>query len=204
MFFDMLCLEKQRLRVTHMKIRTLTFIISIFIFLLLLGCSANETSIEKVEANDTAEHSSEKEERNASKTDEENIKQLTIGESVKFEETTITFNEARIEPGGEFEKPTNDNFLIANLTAVNNSKDQEFVMSSLLNVELEDAKGNTYSATILTEAGDQFDGSVEPGETMTGDIPFDVSNSDQYELHFSNPFQSGEATWIIDADELVN
>src|SRR5690625_5867303 len=123
MFFDMLCLEKQRLRVTHMKIRTLTFIISIFIFLLLLWCSANETSIEKVEANDTAEHSSEKEERNASKTDEENIKQLTIGESVKFEETTITFNEARIEPGGEFERPTNDNFLIANLTAVNNSKE---------------------------------------------------------------------------------
>lgn len=186
-----------------MKTWALKFIIITFIFLLVVGCSANETSIEKVEANDTKEHSSEKE-NEASGTAEENIKQLNIGEAVKFEETTITLNEARFEPGGEFEKPTNDNFLIVNLTAENNSKDQEFVMSSLLNVELEDADGNTYSATILTEAGDQFDGSVEAGETMTGDIPFDVFNSDQYELHFSNPFQAGEATWIIDADELVD
>lgn len=189
----------------HMKTWTYQLII-IILSILIIGCEENETSIEKVEEDEVEEASKsniEEESETASISDED-VTQLAIGEAVKFEETTITLNEARLEPGGEFEKPKNDHFLVVNLTAKNNSPEQEFIVSSLLNVELVDADNNTYSATILTEgAGDQFDGGVDAGETMTGDIPFDVLQSDIYELHFTNPFQTGEATWIIESDDLI-
>lgn len=64
-------------------------------------------------------------------------------------------------------------------------------MSSIMNVELKDAEGYSYSTTILTEGTKgQFDGSIEPGGKLKGEIPFDVPKSDNYELHFSNPFKS--------------
>jgi|SRR5690625_363128 len=190
-----------------MRTRTIKLFITFLLIFLVVGCKDNETSIKKAEKEDQTEEGSEDAETGENETTSskvDNLDQLKIGEAITFEETTITLNEARLEPGSEYEKPNNDHYLVVNLTAENNSSDQEFIMSSLLNVELKDDNDNAYSATILTEgAGEQFDGDVKAGDTMTGDIPFDVLQSDTYELYFSNPFDSGEAIWLIDSEDLI-
>lgn len=189
-----------------MKKWTYNLLFILLLSLLLQGCGDNETAIEKTmntgQEDDTSEQNLESENNNTNSGDED-MTQLAIGESVQFEETTITLNDVRLEKGSDLEKPKNDYFLIATLTAENHSADQEVIISSLLNVKLIDGEKNTYSAAILTEGVDDYlDGSLDAGEKMTGDIPFDVPESDSYDLHFTNPFQKGEAVWIIDPSEL--
>lgn len=143
-----------------------------------------------------------KEDKKDKAEEKEETENLAIGDSVDFDGITLTLNEARIESGGELDKPQKVQFIVVNLTAENN-KDKEQTMSSILNVELKDADGYSYTTTILTEGIQaQFDGTIEPGGTLKGEIPFDVSKSDTYELHFSNPFKSGKAIWKIPADRL--
>src|SRR5699024_5309556 len=109
---------------------------------------------------------------------------------------------ARIEPGGDFDEPENEQFVVVNLTAENKS-DEEANVSSMMNVELYDEEGYSYSTTILMEGTKgQFDGSIPTGKKLRGEIPFDVPASETYELHFSDPFQSGKAIWTIDAGDL--
>lgn len=166
---------------------------------LIMGLAAcGDADVEKVEA-DTNSTSDTGSEPKKEKPTEQSLK---IGESVNFDGLIITLNEARIEPGGEFDNPDNDQFLVVNLTA-ENTTDTEQTVSSVMNVELKDAEGYSYNTTIMLEGVKaQFDGSVEAGGKLRGEIPFDVPNSDEYSLSFSNPFKSGKAIWVIPASEL--
>ncbi|API91706.1 hypothetical protein J32TS6_40720 [Virgibacillus pantothenticus] len=170
------------------------FILLSFALLLsfiLVACE--EAEVKKADADDKTEKSSK---------EKSETQELAIGETVEFDGMKITLNEARIEPGGEFDEPQEDQFIVVNLTAENNTE-KEQVMSSIMNVELKDADGYSYSTTILTEGTKaQFDGNVEAGGKLRGEIPFDVAKSDSYELHFSDPFKSGKAIWKIPADKL--
>lgn len=168
-----------------------------FFMIALLAISlaaCGEAEISKV---DDGDDSTDQKEEN--KSEEQN---LQIGDSVNFDGLKITLNEARIEEGGEFDEPENDQFVVVNLT-VENTTDEEQVVSSILNVELKDSENYSYSTTILLEGTKgQLDGSVEPGGSLRGDIPFDVPQSEEYQLHFSDPFKSGKAIWIIPSSEL--
>lgn len=189
-----------------MKKFQFTALFSVLLLILFLG-ACGESSIEKAEGEadseaqaedtDTKDDSDEAEED-----DEPDTENLSTGETVNFDGVDITLNEARTESGGEFDEPENDQFVVVNLTAENNT-DDEVTMSSMMNVELYDDEGYSYSTTILTEGTKgQFDGDVPAGKKLRGEIPFDVPESGEYELHFSNPFQSGKAIWKLDADEL--
>lgn len=163
------------------------------LLLLLLLAACGEAEVSKVGDNDSAS----KEEKEAPKE-----QRLAIGDTVNFDGLNITLNEVRIEPGGEFDQPENAKFLVVNLTAENKTEEEQ-VVSSVMNIELRDTEGYSYNTTILMEGTKgQFDGTLQPGGNLRGEIPFDVPDSDQYELHFSNPFKSGTAIWVIPADQL--
>src|SRR5699024_11085269 len=136
-----------------MRTQIIQLMIAFLLIFLVTECKDNETSIKKAVKEDQNKAGSENaltEKNETTDSEDDNHEQLKNGEAITVEETTITLNEARLEPGGEYEKPNNDHYLVVNLTAENNSADQEFIMSSLLNVELKDEEGNAYSATILT------------------------------------------------------
>src|SRR5699024_2147273 len=102
----------------------------------------------------------------------------------------------------DFDTPDNDQFLVANLT-VENTTDEEKLISSLIYFELKDDEGYSYSATFLIEGTKgQLDGSIPAGDKLRGEIVFDVSDSDEYKLHFDEPFSTGKATWIFSNDEI--
>lgn len=172
-----------------------------FLFFLLTACG--ESEIEKVDSKTTDESTEENSNETTEKKEAPETQNLSIGDTVDFDGVKLTLNEARIEPGGEFDQPQNDQFIVVNLTAENTTEEEQ-VISSIINVELKDSEGYAYSTTFLTEGiKAQLDGSIEPGGTLRGEIPFDVPTSDTYELHFSNPFTSGKAIWKIPSDQLV-
>ncbi|HLS35811.1 MAG TPA: DUF4352 domain-containing protein [Bacillota bacterium] len=193
--------------------RILGFLLSVVFVFGLAAC--DEAEVEKVDNNNENETTSEENngedneanneneaENNSNNVEENEDEDLQVGDTVNFDGLEITLNEVRNEPGGEFDEPDEDLFVVANLT-VENTTDEEETVSSILNVELRDDEGYTYSTTILMDGTKgQLDGSVEPGGTLRGEIPFDVPESDTYELHFSNPFKSGKAIWTFSFDEL--
>lgn len=187
-----------------MASRTYLFISFILCFLLATGCGISSSSdqpelAKEEEEIQKTEHATNKDE---SDTNNENNLDLSLGEEAIFNDVTITLHSAKVVPGNDYEVPNNDYFLVVHLTA-NNGSDEDFIMSSLLNVSLADNDGQTYSATVLTDgAGEPFDGDVKQGDTLDGDIPFDVFESDVYRLHFTDPFQSGEAIWVIEKEDL--
>lgn len=127
---------------------------------------------------------------------------LKVGDSADLNGLVVTLNEARLEQGSEYDTPENAKFIVVNLTAQNNTKEDQTI-SSIMNVELKDADGYTYTTTILMEGTKgQFDGTVAPGDMLRGEIPFDVPESDTYELSFSDPFSSDRAVWVIPNSEL--
>ncbi|CDQ41468.1 hypothetical protein M948_20775 [Virgibacillus sp. CM-4] len=179
--------------------KVLFFSFTMMLIFMLAACG--ESEIKEADADTDTESakddSAEEKEKEKPKTQE-----LAIGDAVEFDGMKITLNEARIEPGGDFDEPQEEQFVVVNLTAENNTEEEQ-TMSSIMNVELKDADGYAYTTTILTEGVKaQFDGSIEPGGTLRGEIPFDVPKSDSYELHFSNPFKSGKAIWKIPSDQL--
>lgn len=189
---------------TLKKLLFVFFTVLMMVFL----TACDEADVEKVDSeSDTEENESgtneASEDDNSEEPPEAETTNLAIGDSVDFNGLIITLNEVRIEPGGEWDEPSEEQFVVVNLTAENTTDEEESV-SSLMNVELKDAESYSYNTTILTEGiKGQFDGSIEPGGTLRGEIPFDVPVSDFYELHFSNPFQSGKAIWKISAEQLA-
>lgn len=183
--------------------------------LVLLLTACGESEIESVdsdaESNDTeSEEPAETEDtdddeagEDGEDTSDNDTQNLAIGDSVNFNGLIITLNEARIEPGGEWDEPSEGQFVVVNLTAENTTDEEESV-SSMMNITFKDDESYTYNTTILTEGTKgQFDGSIEPGGSLRGEIPFDVPESGNYELHYSNPFQSGKAIWKIPSDQLT-
>src|SRR5690625_2827440 len=185
--------------------RILILLLSLILLVGLAAC--DEADIQKVknENNNKTEqenNNNDNDNNDANNNENNNNEDLKVGDTVSFDGLKITLNEVRNEPGGEFDEPEEDLFVVANLT-VENTTDEEETVSSILNVELRDDEGYTYSTTILMDGTKgQLDGSVEQGGTLRGEIPFDVPESDTYELHFSNPFKSGKAIWTFSFDEL--
>lgn len=186
----------------HMAIRPYLFIFFISSLLLATGCGIINPADQPVDDKTESQKTEQATDKNESDTNNENNLDLSLGEDAIFNDVTITLHSAKVVRGNDYEVPNNDYFLVVHLTA-NNGSDEDFIMSSLLNVSLADNDGQTYSATVLTEGTDEpFDGDVKQGETLDGDIPFDVFESDAYELHFTDPFQSGEATWVIEKEDI--
>lgn len=176
------------------------FLLMGLISVFLVACGGADVSPTESEEKDVEE--TESTEGSEDIEDEEVEEELSVGDSIDFEGMTITLNSARIEPGGEFDEPSEDQFLVANLTIVNGT-DEEQPVSSIMNIELNDDDGYGYTTTILMEGTKgQLDGSIQAGDKMRGEIPFDVSESDVYHLNYSDPFKSGKAVWIIPTDAL--
>lgn len=183
------------------KLKKVLFLcFALFISISLVACGEAEVKeLDNIEEETT--NSKDNEDQNENQKDQEVVddenKKYEVGDTVEFDGMEITLNEVRIEEGGQFDTPENDQFIVANLT-VENMTDEEQLVSSIMNIELKDDEGYAYNTTFLTEGTKgQLDGSIESGGKLTGEIPFDVATSETYELHYSDLLKSGKAIWII-------
>jgi hypothetical protein len=71
--------------------------------------------------------------------------------------------------------PGEEIFLVLDVTMVNTNAD-DFVSSSLLSYELKGSDAFTYDLAIFVDTKGSLDGSVVAGDTLRGEIAFDVPN----------------------------
>ncbi|MGM8214619.1 DUF4352 domain-containing protein [Bacillaceae bacterium W0354] len=143
--------------------------------------------------NDDTNATNDSKQDNASKTG-------SIGDTLEFNGLQITVNDAYTSQGGDFETPSNDQYLILDLN-IENPTDEAQNVSSLLQMSVQDEEGYTYDVTIFTETKGSLDGEVGPGRNMRGEVAFDVDESPSYEFIFEDPFASGQAIWTINLNE---
>lgn len=136
--------------------------------------------------------------------EETNNNKLSIGESYMRDGLSVTLNEVRYVTGGEYDENKNGKFIAVNVSVVNNTN-KEFNISSLLNFELKDPDGYPYSPTLLLEGKKpSVDGAVEIGETLRGEIVYDVPDAEHYDFHYSEIFAKGKGKWKIPSDQILN
>lgn len=185
--------------------KLLLLVVASVIAVVLVACG--EAEIQEKETPDIADKENnqevEKPEDNDTQAEEEvEDKELKVGETVVFDGVEVTLNELRIEAGGEYDTPNEDKFVVANIT-VDNTTNAEINISSIINFDLKDDEGYSYSSTFMMDGVKaQLDGAVEAGGKLRGEIPFDVPEAEFYELHYSDLFKSGKAIWKVTVDEL--
>lgn len=171
--------------------------------LILAGCSGEKEETEEKEPVDKKVDTGEVENKDEPKTEVVETKDaLKIGESIDVDGLGITLNSVRYEEGGEFDEPDNRKYIVVNLTAENTSEEEKIV-SSMVSVEFKDSEGYTYTQSILLEGLEgHFDGTLEPGGKLRGEIAYDVGSSEYYEVSYMEPFTSGKEVWKFTESEI--
>jgi hypothetical protein len=181
------------------------------LFVLLAGCG--EADISKVEKDDTsatkasAEPQETKETEETSGSEETTVDEpeetppsneiYSVGDTVTFNSVEITVNSVREDKGNEYIKPDDGNvYFIVDIMAENKGSKEENI-SSMLQTEVVDEEGYSYTVTFGPDVKGSFDGAVGAGRKMRGEIVFEVPAEGSLEFIFSDPFQSGQAIWKI-------
>ena len=163
----------------------------------------NETETEQNEQAEDNENGTETEQNEQAEEDNNDNTQDqagSVGDMIQYQDLEITLNDAYTSEGGQFETPSNDQYLILDLTIENKSDEAENI-STLLQMSVQDDEGYTYDVTIFTETKGSLDGEIGPNREVRGEVAFDVDESSTYEFIFEDPFASGQAIWSISVNE---
>lgn len=123
----------------------------------------------------------------------------SIGEFLNYHGVIVRVDSIRVSEGDDYLKPQKGNVLkVLDITVVNTG-DKEQVISSALSFSLTDDSGQTFLPVVTSDIKQSLDGMVAPGETLRGEIPYEVSkNAKDLKLTFAIPLMDGEAVWSLD------
>lgn len=118
-----------------------------------------------------------------------------VGESVKLNDITVTFNGIKENSGSTYNKPKDgDEFVICSFT-IENGSSRDITVSSMMSFEayVDDfATSESLSAQITSDES-QLDGSVAAGKKMAGAIGYEVPKTwKSLEISFTPDFWSGK------------
>lgn len=107
----------------------------------------------------------------------------------------ITLNDVEYKTTGTFD-PDNDHYVVLDLTLTNTTNEAIHV-STLLQMELQDDQGYKHSPALYIDGKGTLDGEIAAGDTIRGQVAFDVDKSSTYRFIFSG-FLSGQVSWTFD------
>lgn len=125
-----------------------------------------------------------------------------VGDTVEIGDVAVKINEVYKHPGSEFDVPTKDAILVFDVS-VTNTGTEPYAISSLMSFTL-NADGRSQDIYLLSEQNGQLDGDIAAGKTMSGELAYDVTETDSYELIFTDdPFSdAGQATFEIPSSDI--
>ncbi|SEO60848.1 protein of unknown function [Amphibacillus marinus] len=186
-------------------------------FLLLIACSNNNVIIEEVpeenaegRSNDNDSTKEDEGEDNTSTSDNSEILDLgEVGtletELGNFQVTPTAFRfEDEIDDGDINETPYNGTFIIVELT-IENIDDQTLLSEELVkSANLENLDGAGIAPFLDFNTIENFEGEIEPGASMSGELLFDFTNEEVYEFSFGADYLeslSNEVRWHLNSDD---
>ncbi len=102
---------------------------------------------------------------------------FAIGDVIEIGDLTLTINEVTNPPGDSFNKPDEGNkFVVVDIT-IKNQGSAAVSVSSMLQMSLKDDTGQGYDLDLMASAasgGTTPDGKIAPGETIRGQVGFQV------------------------------
>lgn len=139
--------------------------------------------------------------------------EFSISETATVNDTKVTINsvtridnECSWEWEGEcqsYTEPDNDYFLLIDLTIENTGTD-ELAISSMMSFDLRDSNGERGSYALLTESiTSQLDGTLMAGDTLKGQIAFDVKESDSYNFYYLDSLVDDQIKFIINQSDIT-
>ena len=102
---------------------------------------------------------------------------FAIGDVIEIGDLGLTVHGVTFPAGDEFSQPNEGNRFVVVDVAVENRTDTTQNISSLLQMELKDATGQTYDVDLMApvaSGGSSPDGELAPGETLRGQVGFQV------------------------------
>ena len=123
---------------------------------------------------------------------------LAVGEAGESGDLTITLNSVRRSASGLLSPDEGNEYLIVNLTVVNNTAEEQIV-SSLLNFSVENPGGQEPSQSFATGVETPLDGNVPANGELTGEIGYEVpEGATGLVLVFDPIFGGSELRWSLD------
>ncbi len=137
-----------------------------------------------------------------SESENKGVEKFKIGDTIEVEDgVTVKLNGVRKGQGGQFLSPKQDMYLYVSVT-IENKSDKPINVSSIANFDLADQDGVRYNITISTDAKGQVNGTVSPGQKLTGELVYDVAKSDSYDLMYKKFLSNGQTIWTFTSDEI--
>ncbi|KTG30366.1 DUF4352 domain-containing protein, partial [Haloferax profundi] len=131
-----------------------------------------------------------------------NVDVYGVGDTLEFEDIRFTPNEVRTSMGSGYREPDSGNeFLVVNITVENNSS-EELSVSTLLQMDLKDEMGYTYSTSVsgTSSLDRRFSQGqpIAPNSKKRGEIAFEVEQglSPVYLMMDFEIFDEGDKTFF--------
>ncbi|GAB6927636.1 hypothetical protein JCM10914A_16190 [Paenibacillus sp. JCM 10914] len=121
-----------------------------------------------------------------------------VGDTIDYHGAVVTLNSVRDSDGDDYLKPQDGHtFKVVDVTVKNNG-DEPLVVSSALSFSLTDATDLNYTVAITDDVS-MLDGTIAPGEELTGEIPYQVlKDAEDLQLSYGDPMKEGRAIWSLD------
>lgn len=102
---------------------------------------------------------------------------FAVGDVIEIGDLRLTVNEVTFPTGDDFSQPTEGNRFVVVDVSVENHSDTAETISSMLQMQLKDATGQSYDVNItaqMASGGTSPEGELAPGETLRGQVGFQV------------------------------
>ena len=139
--------------------------------------------------------------------------EFSFGETATVNSTTIKINSVKkvlkecfLEYNGQcqsYTEPKNEFFLVIDLT-IENTSDKELAISSLLSFELKTPDGEKCEQSyMLKSIESQLDGTVMSGDSLKGQIAYDVKQSNEYNFYYKDSLLDNSIKFIINHSDIT-
>src|SRR5699024_131260 len=153
-------------------------------------------------ANDNEDVEKENTNDDDEETDATSSKTSAVGEKADLNGLDVELTKIEKYEGSDFDVPENDYFLIVSIKLKNNT-DETVNVSSIVSIDFTDDSDENYSMSLLVDKDTELiDGQLEAGETISGQIAYDVNDSDNYKLVYEDILLDAKAEWDMSADDI--
>lgn len=102
-----------------------------------------------------------------------------------------------------YTEPDNAYFLVIDLT-VENMKDKEQNISSIMSFDLKDMTGEKGKYVFLTKnITSQMDGTIMAGDLLKGQIAYDVKDTDVYYFYYRDSLLDDSIKFVINKSDII-
>ena len=122
-----------------------------------------------------------------------------VSDQIKTGDKTFTISNFKdnVSSGNEFIQPKSGNkFITLTMSITNNGKSKASI-STLMGMYLKDSEGSKYNQTLMINTGKQLDGELLAGDTVKGDISYEVPIVATGLKFYYNPSWLGDETIIV-------